>query len=96
MCFNYQHHLRKFNCFSCYNSFSKYVPAGSVRVNVTTKGSSSLESTAFITPEKDTVVIIMNTGDQAIDLKLYDTAYSKALAINALPHSIQTYLYHVK
>ena len=48
---------------------------------------SSLEAVAFLTPDKQVVVIAMNTGDQPITFKLLDI---QAVKITALAHSIQT------
>ncbi|XP_019851801.1 PREDICTED: putative glucosylceramidase 3 [Amphimedon queenslandica] len=80
---------------------SKYVPRGSVRINSRVTGSSSLECVAFLTPEKSIVVIVMNTGDESVEFKLADVATAgaageqsvQALKVQALPHSIQTFLY---
>ena len=56
---------------------------------------SSLEATAFLTPNKQVVVVVMNTGDQPITFKLLDIAgnYKQAVKVTALAHSIQTFTY---
>ena len=74
---------------------SKFVPRGSVRVSNVVAGS-SLEAVAFLTPDKQVVVILMNTGDQPITFKLLDVLGSskQAVKITALAHSIQTFLYY--
>ena len=56
---------------------------------------SSLEAVAFLTPDKQVVVIVMNTSDQPITFKLLDVVGSdkQAVKITALAHSIQTFLY---
>ena len=56
---------------------------------------SSLETVAFLTPEKQVVVVVMNTGDQPITFKLLDVVAGnkQAVKITALAHSIQTFLY---
>ena len=73
---------------------SKFVPRGSLRVFNAVLGS-SLEATAFLTPEKQVVVVVMNTGDQPITFKLLDNfnGSKQAVKVTALAHSIQTYLY---
>ena len=55
---------------------------------------SSLEAVAFFTPDKQVVVIVMNTGDQPITFKLLDIVggNKQAVKITALSHSIQTFL----
>ena len=75
-------------------SSSKFVPRGSLRVFNAVLGS-SLEATAFLTPEKQVVVMVMNTGDQPITFKLLDNfnGSKQAVKVTALAHSIQTYLY---
>ena len=58
---------------------------------------SALEALAFLTPDKQVVVIVMNTGDQPITFKLLDVVSSgskQAVKITALAHSIQTFLYY--
>ena len=57
---------------------------------------SVLEALAFLTPDKQVVVIVMNTGDQPITFKLLDVVTGgnkQAVKITALAHSIQTFLY---
>ena len=74
---------------------SKFVPRGSVRVFNVVVGS-ALEALAFLTPDKQVVVIAMNTGDQPITFKLLDVVSGgskQAVKITALAHSIQTFLY---
>lgn len=83
--------------FNLYTSFtcSKFIPRGSVRVSNTVAGS-TLEATAFLTPDQQVVVVVMNTGDQPITFKLLDDTGGTLLAaqITAVAHSIQTFLYH--
>ena len=57
---------------------------------------SVLEALAFLTPNKQVVVIVMNTGDQPITFKLLDvgSGNKQAVKITALAHSIQTFLYY--
>ena len=56
----------------------------------------SLETVAFLTPDKQVTVIVMNTGDGPVTFKLSDIAGSskQAVKITALAHSIQTFLYY--
>ena len=58
--------------------------------------STTLECTAFFTPKKQVVVVVMNTGDQPITFKLLDVlaGSTQAVKVTALPHSIQTFLYN--
>ncbi len=53
----------------------------------------TLESTGFITPDNQVVVIVMNTGDNDVTFKLHDIHYGMAVSIKAVSHSIQTFLY---
>ena len=75
-------------------TLSKFVLRGSVRISNVVVGS-SLEAVAFLTPDKQVVVIVMNTGDQPVTFKLLDIVGSnkQAIKITALAHSIQTFLY---
>ena len=57
---------------------------------------SSLECVAFVTPSDQVVVVVMNRGDSSVTFKLLDTGASgtqQALKVEALPHSIQTFIY---
>ena len=56
---------------------------------------SSLEAIAFLTPDQQVVVVVMNTGDQPITFKLLDDVRGnlQAVKITTLAHSIQTFLY---
>lgn len=77
--------------FSC----SKYTPRGSLRIYNEVFGS-DLECTAFLTPDKQVVVVVMNTSDQPVTFKLIDTVNGgniQAVKITALAHSIQTFVY---
>ena len=76
-------------------SYSKYTPRGSLRIYNKAFGD-GLECTAFLTPDKQVVVVIMNTSDQPITFKLIDTVNGgniQAVKITALAHSIQTFIY---
>ena len=75
---------------------SKFTPRGSTRI-FSSVVNSSLECVAFLTPNStDVVVVVMNRGDDSITFKLLDTdvgGKQQALKIDALPHSIQTFVY---
>ncbi len=73
---------------------SKFIPRGSVRVLNVVLGS-TLEATAFLTPDQQVVVVVMNRGDQPVTFKLLDNIGGKlqAVQISAVAHSIQTFLY---
>lgn len=76
---------------------SKFVFPGSVRVDVQIS-SADLEGTAFLTPSKQVVLVLMNKGDTSTTVKISDVMpggnYKKqALMFTALAHSIQTFLY---
>ena len=73
---------------------SKYIPRGSQRILRNVAGTDSLESAAFVTPDKQVVVVVMNTADHAVTFKLADvTGTVQSVNVTALPHSIQTFLY---
>ena len=75
-------------------TLSKFVPRGSVRVSSVVQ-SANLESVAFVTPQKQVVAVVMNTGEQPVTFKLVDTALqvTQAVKVTALAHSIQTFIY---
>ena len=71
---------------------SKFVSPGSVRVGVSAS-TNDLESTAFVTPANETVVIVLNRQDSATTYKLLDRLSGKAARITVPAHSIQTLVY---
>ena len=76
----------------CFHLCSKFVPRGSVRISSYVIGS-TLECIAFLTPEEEVTVVVMNTADSPITFKLLDMVAGQAVNVTALPHSIQTFLY---
>ena len=56
---------------------------------------SSLECVGFITPDNKVVVVVMNQGDDPVTFKLLDelSGGKQAVKLEALPHSIQTFIY---
>lgn len=73
--------------------FSKFVPPGSQRIEVTASEKSFLQFIGFTTPapSTSTVVIILNTYDLAVQLQIH----SQDGTINETvpPSSIQTYIW---
>lgn len=72
--------------------FSKYIPSGSKRIGVS-KFSDQIETTAFLTPDGDRVVVILNRSDSICNFRLCeeDSFTEQAIA----PHSIKTYIYKI-
>lgn len=86
-------------CFAYVSAFvySKFVFPGSVRVDVQIS-LAGLEGTAFLTPSKQVVLVLMNKGDTSTTVKISDVLpgggdKKQALKFTALAHSIQTFLY---
>eukprot|EP01103_Thecamoeba_quadrilineata_P005084 TRINITY_DN14936_c0_g1_i1.p1 TRINITY_DN14936_c0_g1~~TRINITY_DN14936_c0_g1_i1.p1 ORF type:complete len:491 (+),score=85.26 TRINITY_DN14936_c0_g1_i1:69-1541(+) len=66
--------------------FSKFVPRGSVRIGISK--SEDLETTAFLTPSNQIVVVVMNLLDVEIP---YSLVYKDNVADHLIPaHAIQT------
>ncbi|MDG1756151.1 MAG: glycoside hydrolase family 30 protein, partial [Bacteroidia bacterium] len=70
--------------------FSKFIRPGAKRVS-TVSSRSILESTSFINDEGKMVTIIMNSTDKSIKYKMY--VNSKSVAMEILPHAMQTLVY---
>jgi glucosylceramidase len=70
---------------------SKFVPPGSQRVGLT-NSSGVVTATAMLTPENNTVVVVMNEQDVAVTLSLIDMEFGHANT-TLLPHSIVTLVY---
>lgn len=72
--------------------FSKFVPAGSKRIQVTANDQSSLQFIGFTTPSPSTVVVVLNTSDQEIALEIHDE--DLGVIRETVPvSSIQTYVW---
>eukprot|EP01114_Cavostelium_apophysatum_P018379 TRINITY_DN5677_c0_g4_i2.p2 TRINITY_DN5677_c0_g4~~TRINITY_DN5677_c0_g4_i2.p2 ORF type:complete len:225 (+),score=42.03 TRINITY_DN5677_c0_g4_i2:959-1633(+) len=73
---------------------SKYVLPGSVRVEfaiANTTSSAGLSGSAFLTPNDQVVVVLMNQADQEVDIRLED---SGMFADYTMPgHAITTFVY---
>ena len=74
---------------------SKFVPRESVRIDTVVAGS-TLETVAFLTPDKTVVVVVMNRQDHPVTFKLLDIVdgSKQAVRVTALARSIQTFMYH--
>jgi glucosylceramidase len=69
--------------------FSKFIRPGARRV-AASSGQDQLFATAFINPDKTLVVVVMNKSDKKAAYHLWIT--NKAADVQALPHSISTYV----
>jgi len=70
--------------------YSRYILPDSIRVSSTTD-SLFLCTTAWLTPDNNVALVVMNWQDFGIDFKLNDGVYYATASIPA--HSIQTYIY---
>ncbi len=74
--------------------FSKFIPPDSVRIECVLDqpvASAMLNATAFLTPNQQVVVVVMNRFDSDVPFKL---AYNNAaVELTGLAHSIQTYIF---
>jgi len=52
--------------------FSKFLPKGSIRVGLINSGNNTLEATAFLDPNENVVVIVMNQNDSPITFQIID------------------------
>ena len=69
---------------------SKYVNPGAVRV-AATRYSDSFEACAFVNPDSERVVVILNKGDKKINIVLREYEHSKEFCME--PHTIMTLVY---
>jgi len=86
--------------------FSRYVPPGSHRVNVTNpldptgnggdskgKPDGSLEVFAALTPQGQVSVVALNRNDDPISFELQDAATGRSASLTVGAHSVHTYWY---
>lgn len=72
--------------------FSKFVPAGSKRI-AHSSFTNKLESVAFITPDEQVVVVILNSFEKDIPIVLKDVASQEVASLVIRKQSITTLLY---
>jgi glucosylceramidase len=72
--------------------FSKFVPAGSRRI-AHSSFTSQLESTAFITPDNQVVLVVLNQQHKAISCVLKDVATQQVAELTFAAKSITTIIY---
>jgi len=77
------------NSYYYIGHFSSFIHRGAKRIGVSSSRD-HIETTGFINPDGEIVVIIFNKSDQATDLKL--CIDNKAADIRSLAHSIMTVL----
>lgn len=78
------------NSFYYIGHFSKFIRPGARRV-VSSPSRSALLSTAFVNPDGQVSVVVMNGGDKAVNYYLW--VGGQAAEVTSLPHSIQTLLF---
>nr|XP_012547144.2 lysosomal acid glucosylceramidase [Bombyx mori] len=69
--------------------FSKFIPRGSARLQVTTLSTEGIENVAVITPKGNVVVVMQNRKPHTVPVKIYVSS-RKAININMEPESIKT------
>ena len=72
--------------------FSKFVPPGSQRISVTSSKGNWLEFIGFLTPQSNTVLVILNTSAKNVSISISDK--DAGIISDAIPaYSIQTYIW---
>ncbi|XP_063229264.1 lysosomal acid glucosylceramidase-like [Bacillus rossius redtenbacheri] len=71
--------------------FSSFVPPGSKRIGLSAEASDIL-STAFLTPDQETVIVLMNSNDTARSVMISDNSRG-SIAVDVQARSIHTILY---
>jgi glucosylceramidase len=81
--------LHYMNSYYYIGHFSKYIKPGAKRI-ACSSSRAQLEATAFVNPDGQIVVIVMNQGDTEVSFRLY--MGEMAAEPISLPHSIMTFL----
>ncbi len=72
--------------------FSKFVPPGSQRIEVTSSEKTSLEFIGFVTPQMNTVMVVLNTEARSITFEIIDQ--KAGIITGTIPsYAIQTYIW---
>lgn len=72
--------------------FSKFVPPGSKRIEVTSSKDTSLEFIGFVTPESNTVMVVLNREARNITISIFDKE-TRRITDTIPEYSIQTYIW---
>jgi len=78
------------NSYYYIGHFSKFILPGAKRI-ACSASRDKLQATAFLNPDGQKVVIVMNNSDDKISFKLW--VEGKAATVNSLEHSIMTFLF---
>ncbi|XP_076231371.1 lysosomal acid glucosylceramidase-like, partial [Calliopsis andreniformis] len=81
----------KLPMFYAIKHVSRFVDRGSVRISVT--DTDTVKATAFLTPAKETVVILYNRDNSAKHITLKDSKKGYPLCLELSPKSINTIIY---
>ena len=72
--------------------FSKFVPPGSQRIEVTRSEETSLEFIGFVTPQMNTVMVVLNTEARNVTFQITDQ--NGGIITETIPSfAIQTYIW---
>ncbi|MBO4468718.1 MAG: glucosylceramidase, partial [Clostridia bacterium] len=72
--------------------FSKFIPVGSKRIGVS-RFTDTLETVAFLTPDNERVVVVLNRSDNGCKFRLCEQDRFSEQTIS--PHTIKTYIYKI-
>ena len=78
------------NSYYYIGHFSKFIKPGAKRI-ACSSSRDKLWATAFLNPDGEKVVIVMNKSDERIPFELW--VEGKSVTVNCLEHSIQTFLF---
>jgi glucosylceramidase len=77
--------------------FTKFIPVGSVRIGVETKLRKGIHATAFKRlKDNATVLVVLNSNDDAIDFKIKDVTISEVAFTSVPPHGVKTFIWQNK
>jgi glucosylceramidase len=82
--------LHYMNSFYYIGHFSKFIRPGARRI-ISSTTADEIESTAFLNPDGDVVVVVLNTSEKGMPLCLW--VNSKAARFDSRPHSIMTLVF---
>lgn len=78
------------NAYYYLGHFSKFIKPGAKRIG-TASSRDKLSATAFVNPDGETVVVVLNLSDEKLDYHLWMNG--NAAATTSLPHSITTFVF---
>jgi glucosylceramidase len=73
--------------------YTKFIPKGSVRIQVDANLGKNVHATAFKRPDGAISLVVLNNSEISVEFKIKDVAISDAAVSSVPPHGIKTFIW---